>query len=223
MINPYCLVTPYRNREIHLSKWVSHYRELIPSVPLYVIEQADDKAFNRAKLFNCFYLLEGHKFLYSIYHDVDMRLMPRTDVNEAFAYPENPTHIATFIEQFNWGVAKKPSEWKEAYPLFFGGVVALSKFQMDKSNGWSNLIYSYGIEEDLMRQNLVSCGMQIDRRKAYFNCENHERKIDALLFRKNADYLKKGMDYEIDGLKHCEFTLVSSDQKDGYTHIKVTL
>src|SRR5690606_15786588 len=151
-------------------------------------------------LFNAFYLIKGHEYMYCCYHDVDMRVIPELSDKDLFEYPINPTHIGSRLQQFN--PKKRPEQWSEVYPEFFGGVCLISRGQMENSNGWSNEIYSWGIEDDEMRQNLVSCGYKIDRRQGYFRCEDHERPIIPEEFEKNKNYLLKGRS-KSDGLSNC--------------------
>lgn len=212
----FCLVAPYRNREAHLKRWLRHYKDF--GIPLVVIEQADDKPFNRAKLFNAFFIEEGYKYDYAVYHDVDMYL---TSGREAFDFPINPTHIATYISQFNWKNKRDQSKWTESYAAYFGGVCLLSSQQMVQSGGWSNEIYGWGHEDDEMRKNLLAKGFTIDRRKAYFECEDHHREIISEEFKKNSKYLLEGRRAD-DGIETCKYELISKEQ-GVYLHIKVKL
>jgi hypothetical protein len=217
----YCIVAPYRNRGAHLARWVDHYSKILPEVPLFVIEQDDDKHFNRAKLFNCFFLEEGHKYDYAIYHDVDMYLMSRTNPSEAFSYPVNPTHLASYISQFNQGPRRNPDTWKESYPVYFGGVCALSKDQMNECNGWDNDIWGWGYEDDAMRKRLDKSGKSIDRRKCYFMCEDHPREF-AISEMKNSKEVLLNTDLT-KGLSTCVYTVTGREKFDKYELIKVSL
>lgn len=216
----FAIAVPYRDRESHLRKFISHYQDIMPQVPIYVIEQADTKHFNRAKLFNVFFKEVGHKFLYVCYHDVDMRVIPELSDPDLFEYPETPTHIGNHLQQFN-PRERNPSLWKEVYPEFFGGVCLLSRSQMERVNGWSNEIYSWGIEDDEMRQNIINSGLKVARRKGYFRCEDHERDIVPNEFEKNKRLLLEGR--KKDGLSNCFYKIVSTEQKEGYIHINVIL
>jgi hypothetical protein len=223
MDKPFCFCVPYRDRAEHLRKFVAHYKELLPDVDIWVIEQNGDDHFNRVKLFNVFFKEHGDKYAYVIYHDVDMRIIvPRSNPDEVYAFPEQPTHLATYLSQLN-GSQKNPDRWKESYPVFFGGIVALSRFQMEKSNGWSNIIASFGCDDDEMRQNLIAKGFPIHRRDAYFQCEEHPRIIVPHMFKKNAQYLREGRNDEIDGLSNCKYEIVSATEMPGYTRILVNL
>ena len=217
----YCIVAPYRNREQHLIKWIDHYKDL--GVDLYVIEQDDDKPFNRGKLFNAFYLIQGNRYLYTIYHDVDMRVdMKLGDINQIFDFPINPTLIATYVQQFN-GSRRDTRTWKEVYDTYFGGITALTRNQMVKCGGYSNDIWSWGNEDDALRKSVLDSGMSIDRRKAYVWCEQHERAIDPINFNKGREIVKNGVNLTKDGLEFCTFEVTERVENEFYTHIKVKL
>lgn len=68
------IIVPYRDRPQHLERFVQHTNELFEGIPIAVIEQANDKPFNRGRLLN----IGALEFpdLYYIMHDVDMLLHP---------------------------------------------------------------------------------------------------------------------------------------------------
>lgn len=217
----YCIVTPYRDRAAHLLKWIDHYSEIVPYTPLYVIEQADDKGFNRGKLFNAA-VLELPQYDYYVFHDVDMYLIGG-DPDFVFSYPHNPTHLASYVQQIGNWQKKDLSKWTEAYDTYFGGVCALTRQQMMDSNGFSNLMFGWGGEDDSFRKTLIDKGYEIDRRVAYFKCEDHYRNIEPERLKASLEIVKNGMDDGVDGIKNCNYQLISTEIFDKYTHIKVSL
>lgn len=207
-------IVPYRDRSDHLIAFVAHYRKIIPEIPIVVVEQNDGKPFNRAKLFNVGFL-ESPQYSYFILHDVDLLLdMRRSDPYVTYSYPETVIHAGTNLEQFNWAMA---------YKEFFGGVTIFSKDHMEKLNGWSNLIYSWGIEEDFQRDYILQSGIEIVRRNTYYFSLPHKRSVDSELLGKNITIRKTGRNNDIDGLSNCRYELVSREEKDGYTLIKANL
>lgn len=99
--------------------------------------------------------------------------------------------------------------------------IDLSNVRQLAVDGWSNEIYSWGIEDDEMRQNIINSGLKVTRRKGYFRCEDHERDIVPHEFEKNKRLLLEGR--KDDGLSNCSYKLLSTEQKEGYIHIKVIL
>jgi hypothetical protein len=132
---------PYRNRETHL-------KEFIPAVSKYLTEQGidfciyfghqcDDKLFNRGAMKN---VAAKHAFEdgcdYIVWHDIDM--IPEEGCDYSFP-TETPIHIATNISQM---------DYKLKYEEYFGGAVIFSKEQVQKTNGYSNDYWDWGMEDD---------------------------------------------------------------------------
>jgi hypothetical protein len=211
-----CFIVPYRDREEHLKKFVSHYSKVVPEIPIYVIEQADDKPFNRAKLFNVgFDLLRGNYDNF-IFHDVDQIIdVKRTDPITAYASTDNVVHLGTKLEQFGYKLPDKE---------FFGGITIFSRSAMEKINGWSNLIWGWGSEAEMVRDDLIKRGVPIEVRESYYFSLPHGRgyiSIDQI--RAGEAIRQKGKDNEIDGLTNLEYKVLSAKMENRYTLIKVEL
>ena len=201
------IVIPYRNRKEHLDRFLEHYQ----GWKIFVVEQYDRKPFNRAKLFNVWFSEYGLIYDYFITHDVDMYLDFSKSHSNVYNYPVNPTHIATRCEQF---------DYKMPYPDYFGGVTIFSREQFISVNGFSNEFWSWGAEDDEMRENVLK-KYQIDRREAFFHSAPHTKVMDKVFYRQNVERLKSGRS-KTDGLSNCKYTVVS-EEVDKYTHLKVLL
>lgn len=201
------IVIPYRDRKEHLERFLDHY----DGWKIFVIEQYDKRPFNRAKLFNVWFQEYGRDYDYFITHDVDMYLDYSKSNSNVYDYPINPTHIATRCEQFNYEMP---------YNDYFGGVVIFSREQFIAVNGFSNEFWSWGGEDDEMRNNVLE-KYQIDRREAYFHCADHPKFIDEDFYGKNLSLLYSGRS-KSDGLNNCEYTLFS-ETLCGYKHLRVIL
>lgn len=198
------IVIPYRDRKQHLERFLEHYQ----GIDIFIVEQFDQKPFNRAKLFNVWFQEYGLMYDYFITHDVDMYLdFSKSDMS-VYDYPVFPTHIATRCQQFGYEMP---------YPDYFGGVTIFSREHFIQVNGFSNEFWSWGGEDDEMLRN-VKKFYDIHRREAYFECADHERNIDKIYHRRNVEYLKSGRSKN-DGLSQCKYTIISSQNK----HIKVEL
>ena len=89
------IVVPYRNRREHLNHFIpsisNHLKKQKIPYEIIVVEQADDKPFNRGKLLNIgVERAKKLKCTYVALHDVDMLPM---DVD--YSYVNRPTHLAT--------------------------------------------------------------------------------------------------------------------------------
>jgi hypothetical protein len=132
---------PYRNREAHLKEFVPKIGKYLDSKGIdyciYFGHQVDDKLFNRGATKN---IAAKHAFEdgcdYIVWHDIDM--IPEEGCDYSFP-KENPRHIATQISQMNYQLK---------YEEYFGGAVLFSKEQVEKTNGYSNDYWDWGMEDD---------------------------------------------------------------------------
>jgi hypothetical protein len=133
---------PYRNRESHLKVLLPHLTKFLNKKEIthqfYITHQTDDKLFNRGAMKN---IAAKHAFEdgcdYVAFHDVDM--LPEND-NCDYSYPtEYPTHIATKLSKY---------KYKLNYEQYFGGVVLMTKEHIEKTNGYSNGYWDWGMEDD---------------------------------------------------------------------------
>lgn len=204
-----CIIVPYRDRAENLAAFLPHYNKLFPDMRIYVIEQADDKPFNRAKLLNIGFLEYGHHYDYAVYSDVDMLAEDGAD----YSYADRPTHLATMCSQFNYQMP---------FPEYFGGVTIINRIDMIHVNGFSNNFWSWGAEDCEMREHIQSFGITIGRRKTIFECFEHPREILSVHYNNNCAMLKNGR-ADNDGLSSCIYHVQEEEIKEGYTLIKVKL
>lgn len=132
---------PYRDRKEHLERLIPHLTRHLNAQGIehkfYVGHQVDNELFNRGAMKN---IAAQHAFDdgcdYIVWHDVDM--LPHDDCD--YSYPsELPTHIATKLSKYNYGIG---------YDQYFGGAVLFTKEQVEKTNGYSNEYWDWGQEDD---------------------------------------------------------------------------
>ena len=165
---------PYRNREAHMNEFVPHVSKFLEERgiehTIYLAHQCDDKLFNRGLMKN---IAAKHAFDdgcdYIVWHDIDM--VPEDDSCD-YSFPnEAPQHIAIRISQ---------SDYQLKYEEYFGGAVVFSKEQVEKTNGYSNDYWDWGMEDDDLFWRCVQEGYadktKLDfggvKRVGYFNGEN---------------------------------------------------
>jgi len=133
---------PYRNREEHMNTFVPHIEKFLTERgiehTIYLAHQCDDKLFNRGLMKN---IAAKHAFDdgcdYIVWHDIDM--VPVDDSCD-YSFPkDNPQHIAVRISQ---------SDYQLKYEEYFGGAVVFSKEQVERTNGYSNEYWDWGMEDD---------------------------------------------------------------------------
>ena len=172
------VIVPYRNREEHLGQFMPYMENLLDSdsmdYQIFIIEQADDKPFNRAKLLNVGFN-EASEFDYFAFHDVDM--LP---VDSDYSYPDGPTHLSSEVEQFNWGLP---------YDGYFGGVTLFDKASFKKINGYSNEYWGWGAEDDDVLHRCMLKDIDTYRKQCRYRSLNHERNIERDLYTQNLSRL----------------------------------
>jgi len=181
------VIVPYRNREEHLKEFIPYMEKFLSDdeidYEIFIIEQADDKPFNRAKLLNIGFK-EAQDFDYFAFHDVDM--LP---LDSDYSYPEDgPTHLASEVEQFNWGLA---------YEEYFGGVTLFDKTSFLKINGYANEYWGWGGEDDDLYHRCCVEEIDVSRKDCRYRSLNHDRRIENHLYGKN---LSKIRDFQTSNL-----------------------
>ena len=198
------IVVPYRNREEHLSKFVpemqKYLKDKVTRYEIVLVEQGDDKPFNRGKLLNVGFAESKHAD-YFCFHDVDM-----IPVSCDYSPVEAPTHMATEAEQFGW---------KLPYEGYFGGVTMFDKASFEKINGYANEYWGWGAEDDDILARCQIMGVATYRRTGRFHSLSHDRNIDQNLYNQNLTklnlLLNKPTEKRVlmDGLSNLNYTKVS--------------
>lgn len=212
------LVVPYRNRLSNLRVFLHHMHPFLQRQLLdygvYVIEQSGTGDFNRAKLLNVGYEVAKvlHDYTCFIFHDVDM--LPENYYN-MYACQEKPFHISTCIDAMKYG---------SFYDTIFGGVSALRSEHIEKVNGFPNIYWGWGGEDDDMSIRLRFSGYEIAR----VNCtigrytmlkhgKQHANPIRMKLIRRSFFRIYK------DGLNTLKYRVLDVAFKKLYTHVIVDL
>ncbi|CAG5128656.1 unnamed protein product [Candidula unifasciata] len=151
------IVIPYRNREEHLKILLKNLHPMLIRQQLdygiFVIDQALPGKFNRAMLMNIGFVeaMKRYDFQCAVFHDVD--LIPENDKN-IYSCPEMPRHLSAAIDKFNYRLP---------YSGIYGGVSAVTKAQFEKMNGFSNMFFGWGGEDDDMAARIAHAGFKITR------------------------------------------------------------
>jgi hypothetical protein len=166
---------PYRNRKAHLNDFVPSIGEYLENrgidYCIYFGHQTDDKLFNRGAMKN---IAAKHAFEdgcdYIVWHDIDM--IPEEGGGADYSFPkENPIHIATQISQMNYQLK---------YEEYFGGAVLFSKEQVEKTNGYSNDYWDWGMEDDDLFWRCVLEGYAETKKLNYSDKEESYISFDGL-------------------------------------------
>ncbi|KAM4719055.1 beta-1,4-galactosyltransferase 1-like [Anableps anableps] len=151
------IIIPFRNRYEHLNHWLYYLHPILKRQQLdygvYVINQEGDGVFNRAKLMNIGFVEALTEYDYECFVFSDIDLVPLDDRN-LYRCSHNPRHLSVAVDKFNFILP---------YATIFGGVSALSKEQFLKVNGFSNMFWGWGGEDDDLSQRIFYRGMSISR------------------------------------------------------------
>ncbi|KAL5012854.1 hypothetical protein ScPMuIL_011405 [Solemya velum] len=138
------IIIPYRNREPHLRSILFRLHDMLPrqhlAYGIYVVEEASPTKFNRAMLLNIGFKesIKAHNYSCFIFHDVDM--IPVSD-DSPYTCSSQPVDMGGYINKNNYTLR---------YRNHFGGVSAMTKEQFMKVNGFSNLYFGWGAEDEDM-------------------------------------------------------------------------
>ncbi|XP_030644068.1 beta-1,4-galactosyltransferase 1 [Chanos chanos] len=151
------IIIPFRHRDEHLKYWLYYLHPILQRQQLdygiYVINQAGEDTFNRAKLLNVGYAEALKEYDYDCFVFSDVDLIPMDDRNTYKCYNQ-PRHLSVSMDKFGFRLP---------YNQYFGGVSALSKEQYLKINGLPNNYWGWGGEDDDIYNRLVARGMSVSR------------------------------------------------------------
>lgn len=202
----HAILIPYRDRAEHLAALLPVLHAHLAAIPhrVFVIEQVDNKPFNRGKLFNAGFRMLGPEHTTVVLHDVD--LVPE---HADYANITQPTHLSAHCSQFQHG---PPA-------LCFGGVVAFPVEQFRRVNGFSNDYWGWGAEDDDLRDRCGHAGLHIQWRQGRYRSlphmpasahhafgETYTKNLERLL----ANQQGRDREYDTNGLNSLEFTLAKA-------------
>ncbi|XP_003486181.1 beta-1,4-N-acetylgalactosaminyltransferase bre-4 [Bombus impatiens] len=212
------IIIPFRDRLIHLQALLYNLHPMLLrqqiDYQIFVIEQKGSDAFNRAMLMNVGYVeaLKERPFDCFIFHDVD--LLPEDDRN-LYTCPEQPRHMSVAVDKF---------KYRLPYADLFGGVSAMSCEQFHLVNGFSNVFWGWGGEDDDMANRIKAHGLHISRYPAnvarYKMLTHKKEKANP----KRYEYLKTGKKrFSTDGLSNLQYELVDKQKPKLYTWLLIKL
>jgi hypothetical protein len=220
------VVVPYRNRQKHLERYIPFIKEYLKNIPnrIFIIEQKDDKAFNRGKLLNIGYKVSKVCFDYVCFHDID--LLPE---NADYSYVETVRQLSVYVEQFDYN-----TRWD------LGGVIVINKDIFEKVNGYSNEYWDWGAEDSDLKFRIEQENIPIyrDSNGGRFNSLSHSPNGDnkpgglSDLSRKNRNRYRYLIEHSVydngvytcqDGLNTLQYKVVEYCNGKDYVYYGVKL
>lgn len=196
------IIIPYRDRENHLAVLAPRLREALPDAEVLVIEQGDDKPFNRAKLLN----VGAHytKGNWLVMHDVD----------------KVPVKVDYFAKAYDKVIQL---EWSGRQRMdYLGGVTVFDTWLFKHIiDGYSNSFWGWGGEDNEMMFRLKSLRINVAYQIGQFESLPHPRPAQEFDPRK-WEQAQRPRNF-LDGYASCEHKVAGVERHDFYTKITVNL
>ena len=213
------IIVPYRNREEHLRMFVPYMQNFLGieyEYEIIVVEQCDSKPFNKGRLMNIGFEVMKHKYDFFCFHDVDLLPINQSKYSEV----KCPTHLCAKLDYY---------EWKPLYHKAFGGVTMFPKNDFIKVNGFSNVFWGWGCEDDEMIERCIKENCRIERRwNEYKGIPHIKEDKNTAGVNKNRKMLyaardNKNLDYKKDGLNTLKYKILSKTRyvSPNYLLVKV--
>ncbi|XP_014280366.1 beta-1,4-N-acetylgalactosaminyltransferase bre-4 isoform X2 [Halyomorpha halys] len=143
------IIIPYRDREKQLSMLMSYLPPILERQQLayhiFIVEQIGNDTFNKGLLMNAgaltaleYHSYPGVMFHCLVFHDVDM--LPEDD-RILYSCPQQPRHLSVAVNELNYRLP---------YRQLVGGVFSIRTDHFLRVNGYSNLFWGWGGEDDDM-------------------------------------------------------------------------
>lgn len=153
------IIVPFRSlnqpeRLKQLSLFLSHMRQKIPAAYIFIMEQADNRLFNRGALLNAGVDVAGisdHDIV--CFHDID--LLPMDDIIDEYLIPLSKGTVRHI------GAAWKRYDSKS----YLGGILMMHKGDFMHINGFPNNFWGWGGEDDELRDRINSANLTIEKSK----------------------------------------------------------
>ncbi|OCT71163.1 hypothetical protein XELAEV_18038069mg [Xenopus laevis] len=215
------VIIPHRNREQHLKYLLYYLHPFLQRQQLnygiYIIHQAGNFTFNRAKLLNVGFkeAMKDEDWDCLFFHDVD--LIPEDDRN-IYICDRFPKHASIAMDKFGY---------KLPYKSYFGGVSALSPEQYMKMNGFPNNYWGWGGEDDDIGIRVALSGMLISRPSVQYGRykmikHGHDKGNEQNPKRFNM-LTKTRRTWKQDGMNALQYILISKELQPLYTNITVDI
>uniref|UniRef100_A0A0N8BQ41 Beta-1,4-N-acetylgalactosaminyltransferase n=1 Tax=Daphnia magna TaxID=35525 RepID=A0A0N8BQ41_9CRUS len=224
--NNVALIIPYRQRKFHLKIFLRYMHPFLQRQQLqyvvFIVEQSNGSEFNRGMLMNIGYqeALKQGSFQCFIFHDID--LLPEDDRNP-YTCPENgrPRQMAYSIDIYDYRPTPKQH---------LGGVSAFTVTDFQLINGFSNVFWGWGSEDDDLYRRVVHHNLTVtritDNESAFANIVRY-RMIDHRKEKSNPDrnWLLEGWKHRLinDGLNNLSYKTLHVLLTPLFTHITVDI
>ncbi|KAI3387486.1 hypothetical protein SNEBB_003062 [Seison nebaliae] len=217
------VIIPYRNRNNQLKKLLFRLHYILSlhkiNYVIYVCEQTSKHEFNKGIVMNAGFL-EIWKYEHEndlqlsdcfIFHDVDMIAL---DDRLVYNCSYQPKHLAVEVDTLGM---------KLVYKELIGGVLVVPAIHFLYANGFSNLYWAWGAEDDDFFYRLDENNLNIERSSSYaqYHMLIHQKR-KAPLGDYNLKLLQTDRErLEWDGLSSVRYRLVARNNQKLYTQLLI--
>lgn len=156
------IVVPFRDRQSHLTRLIDFLVPILKRQLLdfrfIVTEQYGGDLFNKGRIMNAAFEFADEKLKVDcvIFHDVD--LFPQDDRN-FYGCPSEPRHIGAYVNTLGYVL------W---YHYLVGGVLSIQAEHYKQINGYSNMYWAWGGEDDDIGLRILANNFTIERPEIEF-------------------------------------------------------
>lgn len=212
------IIVPYRDRETHLKVFLKYIHPFLQQQQLeygiFVVEPIASVKFNRALLMNIGFVEVNKLHYYDcfIFHDVD--LLPESDITN-YTCQQSPLHMSSAIDT---------KKYRLPYRTYFGGVCAFKKEHFEAINGFSNLYFDWGGEDDDLHERIKYSHLRVTHlspengRYKMLGHEQAKQNPDKILLFKSMKQRQHS-----DGLNSLKYNVIHQQLKRLYTLILVNI
>jgi len=203
------IIIPYRNRLINLKAMlpilVQNLRDSNINYKIYIINQNDDRLFNKGSLINIGVNIIFNDCDYLILHDVDNV----TFTKDIYKFNNISSNLVFRNSYF------KANENDNVYNGYFGGVLIFKKEDFVKINGFSNNYWGWGCEDTDSKFRCMYNKIKMTRSKGHFYDLHHKglRFNDNPNYKENCALLAKAQgnkyNFQHDGYKQIKYNIDS--------------
>ncbi|XP_076445703.1 uncharacterized protein LOC143283381 isoform X2 [Babylonia areolata] len=214
------VIIPYRDRLAHLTVLLAHLLPILKRQQLhfriFVVEQFGNLTFNKGRIMNAAFkeALKMYDFQCVVFHDVD--LIPEDDRN-MYSCPVMPRHMSVAINEMNY---------KLLYNLLVGGVLNLRVEHYQQVNGYSNMYWGWGGEDDDMAYRILHEKLKIIRPPvniARYQMIKHTKRTPTSWNIRSRLLRTAVKRYHLDGLNSVHYNIKFIHSDPLYTHIMVDI
>ncbi|KAK2715836.1 beta-1,4-galactosyltransferase 6-like [Artemia franciscana] len=213
------VIVPYRNRTEQLPIFLYHMHRFLQkqkrNYQIFIIEQQDILSFNRAALFNVGFKESQRydNFTCFIFHDVD--LLPENDNLFYSCEPGTVRHFAELISNM---------KYERIYTECAGGVTAFHIQDFQTIDGFSNVYWGWGGEDDDLYRRVKQKGLkfehQPDELARYTALKHAHSNENAMRFKLLNDWKRR---IKHDGLSSLVYNVSETETHKLYLKIGVNL